>query len=55
MVLIKLMRERVVQVTAASLPALLVFQTRIYFIAFNCIFVEANYGDTIILLLQLLV
>lgn len=37
MVLIKLMRERVVQVTAASLPALLASQTHVYFITSNSI------------------
>lgn len=58
MVLIKLMRDRVVQVTAASLPALLAFpNTSILspLIPFLFKHIEANYGDIIVLSLQALV
>lgn len=44
MVLMKLMRERVVQVTAASLPALLASQTHVCFIASNCISADVYRG-----------
>lgn len=58
MVLIKLMRDRVVQVTAASLPALLAFQNTSILsplIPFLFKHIEANYGDIIVLWLQALV
>lgn len=44
MVLIKLMRERVVQVTAASLPAPLASHTHVCFMASDSIFVDASGG-----------